>query len=376
MPSNIKSPSADRTSTVLVGQDNPNDLTDPSNIWSSGTFTVQLLRGPTDLMFNGGLKGGPIDIEPMFTGTPITRDNATDDIVFSQDYWRRGYSGYNQAYKGINISPYKLTPTGLMSLTDKMSQFEQSLYLATGSVFGFTFEGQGGAGGDNFDYQYTMGDNPKIVAGPRSQTESPGLIAPPNYRSYVYNVDQDGSPNSASGISNGLTNYNILGPEDDFWGDYLGYSYYAIVGVALGRWYADRSVAQHSYLGDWSKYFINPPWNRRSSVLPWVHSEDISAHIDDFCSENNLYLVEKATGLTSPIDLHSISVANCIGAKETGIAAGASATSLGLNFLIGSFWAYGNQSGTLDFPGFPTHTSDPLNTGVRPFYKPWWGGDG
>ena len=376
MPSNIKYPTNLRTSTILVGQGDPNDLTDPSNIWSSELYTAQLLRGPTDLMISGGLKGGPIDIEPMFTGTPITRDNATLSDV-AGEYWRRGYSGYNQAYKGINIRPYKLTPTGLMSLTDQMSQFEQSLYLATGSVFGFTFEGQGGAGGDHFDYEYTMGDNPEIVALPRSQTEVPGLNTPPNYTSYVYNYDQDLSPNSASGISAGLLNYNILGPEDDFWGNYLGYSYYAVVGVALARWdnFDTRSVAQHSYLGGWSKYFINPPWKRSSSVLPWGHSEDISSHIDDFCADNNLYLVEKASTLTSPIDLHSISVANCISARDAAVEAGVGSTSLGLNFLIGSFWAYGSQNGTLDFPGFPTHDSEPLTTGARPFYKPWWGGN-
>ena len=172
----------------------------------------------------------------------------------------------------------------------------------------------------------------------------------------------------------------ILGMEAVRYGDYYGYVYHVPVGILLSYngWTAGQSVT--SSLGSFPHYMLNGPTEMGVILTPWYHDANIEEKIQLALPSNARWL----TGISSYTDsynfLENIPVSLCI----SGAATMSSDANPSLVVAIGTFWAYDEVTGGLNFPGFPAHNpSTPLRSGAlligrgfkHPIYNPLWGAE-
>ena len=352
----------------------------PLPLWADTAEYVRWEEPNAGLLEYGSLGGAPADLPLWFGGDPITGGAFTSwtELATGRDFISRstnlgigmyaynGYSGVNTAYRGVEFLPYESTISNcerVPGLTDTFwctgDSFSLSLHPNEGMVAAMDWPTLAPAAGGNIVQS----------AGVRGQREA--------YQALQY-MGGSGLRDywSLEGFEfNALE--KILGMQAAQYGQYLGYVYHVPVGIFLNYngWEAGH---QYGSLGRFPHYMLNAPSAGGSITNAWYHNADITEQIQSALPSSARWL----TGISSYTDsynfLENIPVSLCI----SGAATMSSAANPSLVVAIGTFWAYDELTGGLNFPGFTAHNpSTPLQKVQAgdvqpryPLYNPLWGG--
>tara|TARA_R110002167_G_scaffold200591_11_gene403975 strand:- start:1245 stop:4217 length:2973 start_codon:yes stop_codon:yes gene_type:complete len=328
------------------------------------------------LQTRGLLGGAPVDLAPLFPGDPITggsfagwsglasivpREGGVVDWLTDGYYASNGYSGYNDAYRGVQFLPY----TASLSGCEKVHNVAETFWC-TGETFSIFLSGELNLGTTT----YIPGTTVLSSAGNITQTAA---VVPQRGFELALPFHERADYRSFLGFESGALAGKILGAAHATSAGYHGSVYHVPVGLFLASYYLEDGAC-----GTFPHYMLN--WDSRAHQLdgpPWYHSEtNLVPKISDALPANSSLI----TGISSYAEhfnfLQDISVASCRNAASTM----ASTTNPTLAVAVASFWAYDELTGGLNFPGFTSHNpSTPLREDAGfnylPYYMPLWGAE-
>ena len=348
---------------------------------------VQFNPTNTELLSGGALGGAPVDLPLWFSGDPVGTGaftSWTDVATGTGNYLGRntalqlglyaynGYSGVNQAYRGVEFLPYESTISNCERVAGLTNTFwctgeSFSLYLSPSATT---------ISATNFPILSSDGNITQAV-GIRGQFDE-------TYQALQYLGNAATSDYwSFSGFESGAIAGKILSMQAAKYGNYRGYVYHVPVALFLsnniimggGR----RPINGFSYssLGDFPHYMLNAPGPGGGITNAWYANGDITELIQTNLPGDAVFL----TGISSYVSytnfLKDVPVSLC----ESGASSMGSSKNPSLCVAIGSFWAYDNLTGGLSFPGFTNHNpSTPLvetfaGATLFPLYNPLWGAE-